>query len=277
MSGTPVDNTPRDSTDGGFGGNRAKGEAGLERQVAGEGSSPDRGAEPELGGGPETVGTDVGSSSAREEGGSDASTKAKKRKKRDRQGKKGKGKGTPTVGSSRGIETMFRATYRVHMDLTALADSKANIMISINGLILSIILASVAPKIDSNNWLLIPTTIVLLSCLGAIIFAVLSARPRINASTITLDDVRSGRENLLFFGNYSRLDEDDFVRGMTDLAQNPDLLYTNMMRDVYGIGRVLNRKFELLRKSYMVFMYGLTVSVLAFIFVFVMQAISPTV
>ncbi len=192
--------------------------------------------------------------------------KKKKKKKKRREEK-------PGLGSSRGVETMFRTSYRVHMDLTALADSKANIMISINGLILSIILASVAPKIDSNAWLLLPTTVVLLSCLAAIIFAVLSARPRINASTITLDAVRSGKVNLLFFGNYRGLEEDQFVKGMSDLAMAPDLLYRTMMRDLYGIGNVLNKKFELLRKSYMVFMYGLTISVLSFILVFVIQAL----
>lgn len=230
---------------------------------------------------PERSGTDESSpspaSSAGEVGGSGTGTRATTQEERDppQKKKKKKKKDDSGIGSSRGIETMFRATYRVHMDLTSLADSKANIMISINGLILSIILASVAPKIDSNAWLLVPTTVVLLSCLLAIIFAVLSARPRINSSFISLDDVRSGRVNMLFFGNYSRLSEEDFVTGLTDLAQTPDLLYKTMMRDVYGIGRVLNKKFALLRRSYMVFMYGLSISVLAFILVFVMQAFAP--
>jgi len=187
--------------------------------------------------------------------------------------KKKKKKKETGLGSSRGIETMFRSTYRVHMDLTSLADSKANIMISINGLILSIILASVAPKIDSNAWLLVPTMVVLLSCMAAIIFAVLAARPRVNSHRITLEDVEAGRANLLFFGNYSFLDEDTYVEGLTNLAQRPDDLYRSMMRDVYGIGTVLNKKFSLLRRSYMVFMYGLSLSVVAFILVFVMQAL----
>jgi len=185
----------------------------------------------------------------------------------DSRGKEKKG-----LGSRRGIETMFRTTYRVHMDLTALADTKANIMISINGLILSIVLAAVAPKIDSNAWLLVPTTVLLLSCLGALIFAVLAARPRVIASDITLEDVRSGTRSLLFFGNYTNLPEETFAAGMVELIQDPDLLYTNMIRDVYGIGRVLSRKFSLLTKAYNFFMYGLIVSVAAFIIVFVTQA-----
>ncbi len=62
-----------------------------------------------------------------------------------------------TLGTNRGIETMFRSAYRVQMDLTGLADNKANMMISINGIIISIIIAAVAPKLDANPWLTRPT------------------------------------------------------------------------------------------------------------------------
>ncbi len=58
--------------------------------------------------------------------------------------------------SSRGIETMFRNSYRTHIDMSGLADSKANIMISINGLITGIVLGSISTKIDANSWLLHP-------------------------------------------------------------------------------------------------------------------------
>jgi len=53
------------------------------------------------------------------------------------------------LGSTRGVETLFRSAYRVQMELTSLADNKANMMISINGIIISIIIASVAPKLDA--------------------------------------------------------------------------------------------------------------------------------
>ena len=70
--------------------------------------------------------------------------------------KKGKKKDSG-LGSSRGIETMFRTSYRVHQDLVSLADTKANIMISVNGLIISIILAAVSPRIGGLPLLVLPT------------------------------------------------------------------------------------------------------------------------
>ena len=70
------------------------------------------------------------------------------------------------LGTRRGIETMFRSAYRVQMDLTGLADNKANMMVSINGIIISIIIAAVAPKLDANPWLLLPSTVFLIgTCL----------------------------------------------------------------------------------------------------------------
>ena len=183
--------------------------------------------------------------------------------------KKKKKKKKPTkkegLGSSRGVETMFRTSYRTNMDLSALADAKANIMISINGIIISIIIASISPKIDSNPWLLIPTSVLLLSCMVSISMAVLAARPRLNSKFIDLESVRSNKANILFFGNFVNMREDDFIIGMKELVQDNDRLYVNMMRDIYGLGTVLEKKFRFLRTSYNVFMVGLIIGVILFI------------
>lgn len=173
------------------------------------------------------------------------------------------------LGSKRGIETMLRTTYRVHMDLTSLADAKANIMISINGIIISIIIASISPKIDTNPWLLIPTSLMLVGCLVSIVYAVISARPRVSRDAIRLEDIRTRKANILFFGHYSHLSADEFESGMTELMTDNDLMYRNMIRDIYGLGSVLSRKFELLRIAYNMFMVGLVTGILSFIGVYI--------
>ena len=173
------------------------------------------------------------------------------------------------LGSARGIETMFRNIYRVQMDLTSLADNKANMMISINGIIISIIIASVAPKLDSNPWLLVPTTLLLVGTLVSIIYSILAARPRVNAHPVTLSDLAHSEGNLLFFGNFAKLSEEDFLHGMTDLVRERTLLYESMMRDIHGLGSVLHRKFMLLQVAYTAFMVALVMGVSSFIAVFV--------
>lgn len=172
------------------------------------------------------------------------------------------------LGSSRGIETMFRTSYRVNMDLSALADTKANIMITINGLMLSVLLGAISSKIDANPWLLYPTTVLLLACLISLVFAVLSARPRVQSDPVTLEDVRENAANILFFGNFANMERDDFLTGMKELMENSDSLYQNMILDIYGLGSVLRKKYRLLRFSYTVFMIGLIIGVLAFIVTF---------
>jgi hypothetical protein len=169
---------------------------------------------------------------------------------------------------SKGVETMFRTSYRTSMDLSALADAKANIMISINGLIVSILLASIAPGIDTNTWLQWPTVVLLLGCLTSLVFAVLAARPRVQSMAVTLDEVRRGAANLLFFGNFAHLSRDEFLMGMNELMANSDALYDNMVMDIYGVGLVLQKKYRLLRVSYTAFMIGLVLGVAAFIVAF---------
>jgi hypothetical protein len=184
--------------------------------------------------------------------------------------KKKKKKKKTGLGSSRGVETMFRTTYRTHINLSSIADNKANIMLSINGIIISVIIASVSPKIDANPWLLIPTSSLLLGCVISMVYAVLAARPRIVSTLQTLEDFRRDKPNILFFGNFVNLSEDDYLEGMTELLTNTDDLYQNMMKDLYGLGKVLARKYELLRSSYNVFMYGITISVALFVLVFIL-------
>ncbi len=184
--------------------------------------------------------------------------------KKDKKKKSSKGK----LGSKRGIETMFRTQYPMHVDLSSLADAKANIMISINGIMVSILLASISPKIDSNPWLIFPTSTLLVGCLISLVFAILAALPRVNRHEISLADVREERANILFFGNFTRLSKREYLIGMTEMLNDKTRLYTSMMSDIYALGGVLDRKFRLLRISYLAFMVALIIGVTLFIGVY---------
>jgi hypothetical protein len=172
-------------------------------------------------------------------------------------------------GTARGIETLFRSAYRVQMDLTGLADNKANMMISINGIIISIIIASVAPKLDSNPWLLIPATVILTGTLVSIIFAIIAARPRVSSTHIALEDLEHSQGNILFFGDFATLTPEEFTRGMMDLIGDKTVVYETMIHNLYGLGSVLRKKFRLLQMAYTAFMIALVAGVTSFIAVFV--------
>ena len=197
-----------------------------------------------------------------------------KKKKKNKKDKK-KTQGT-TLGTSRGIETMFRTSYRVNMDLSALADAKSNMIMGINSIVITILLAGLSSKIETNTWLLIPTSVLLVGCLISLVYAILAARPRVSSNVITLEDVRQNNANILFFGNFAHMSRPDYVQGMTELLQNTDHLYHNMIVDIYGLGVVLQKKFRLLRTAYTVLMVAVVLGVLSFIITFVGVTIFPS-
>lgn len=169
----------------------------------------------------------------------------------------------------RGVETMYRTAYRTHVNLSSMADSKANIMLSINAIVVSIIISSLVPSLDANPKLIIPTTILLFVCLASIIFATLSTRPKITEGKVTKEVILNKKSNLLFFGNFYNMKLEDFDWGMREMIKDSDFLYSSMTRDLYFLGIVLAKKYKYLRYCYGIFMYGLIVAVVAFAFAFI--------
>ncbi|MBX2844651.1 MAG: HD domain-containing protein [Saprospiraceae bacterium] len=175
----------------------------------------------------------------------------------------------------RGIETLFRVQLKNHIELSAIADTKANILLSVNAIIISVALSSLMPKLDSlsNSFLVIPTLILMLASVVCIILSVLSTRPNISkVSVITREMIKNNKTNILFFGNFYRMSLEDFEWGIDYLIDNEDTLYNSLTKDLYFLGLVLERKYRLLRITYNVFMVGIVVSALAFVISFFMTA-----
>ena len=173
---------------------------------------------------------------------------------------KGKRKGRP----DRGIETMFRITSANHQRLSDMADSKAHIMISVNSIIISVLLSVLLKNLEQFPQYTIPAMTLLTISLVTIVFAILATRPNIPRGTFTQTDINEKKVNLLFFGNFFKMSMDDYTSGMLQMMDDRDFLYRSLIKDVYSQGVVLGSKYQRLRISYNVFMYGLIVSVIAF-------------
>ncbi len=165
----------------------------------------------------------------------------------------------------RGVETVFRTTSRNHLRLSAIADNKANTLISISAIIISIVLSFLINTLDVMPGLMIPTISLLITCVVTIIFATLSTKPKVTENTISREDIRNRKGNLLFFGNFYRMKLEDYLWGMQELMHDPDYLYNNLTRDIYYLGLVLAKKYRFLGIAYSVFMWGLIISVVSFI------------
>lgn len=191
----------------------------------------------------------------------------KKKKKKPADHKNGK---LNEIDLGRGVETMYRNIYRTHINLSSIADNKANIMLSVNAIIISIVVTSLIPKLTTSPELSIPTGILLAVCLSALVFAILATQPKVTKGKFTRQDIADRKANLLFFGNFYNMDMDDFHWGMMEMIKDSDFLYSSMTRDLYFLGVVLAKKYQYLRICYAIFMFGLIGSVLAFALAFLL-------
>lgn len=172
--------------------------------------------------------------------------------------------------SDRSVDTLFRVTLNNHTRLSDIADSKANILLSVNAIIISVCLSVLVPKLDTpkNAHLILPSFILLLSSVLTIIFAILSTKPNVTKTRFTNQDVSNRKVNLLFFGNFHQMLFEDYNGAMRDLIKDRDYIYDSMVKDLYYLGKVLDRKYRLLSLTYKIFMAGIIISVLSFGYAF---------
>jgi len=175
----------------------------------------------------------------------------------------------------RGVDTVYRVTLRNHINLSSIADGKANMIISINTLVLSILITAASAGFSmtsigqsGNLKFVIPVVVLMLTSLSAIIFAVLSAIPKVSGQEFTIEDVRQHKVSLLYFGNFLKLDKDEFVDYLRDLKSDQEILYDDLSRDLYNLGAVLRKKYRLLSVAYRIFVGGLALSVVTFLVTF---------
>lgn len=173
-------------------------------------------------------------------------------------------KESKTDSPDRTIETMFRTTTANSQRLSAQADTKAHIMISVNTIIVSLLLSIVVRKIESYPRLTFPVMMIIIVNLVTIIFSILATRPTVANTKFTESDFRNNKANLLFFGNFYSMPFDEYSNIMLDIMKDRQTLYLALLRNYYEQGVVLAKKYRMLKISYTVFMYGLVVSVITF-------------
>jgi predicted metal-dependent HD superfamily phosphohydrolase len=164
----------------------------------------------------------------------------------------------------RGVESMFRLTARNQINLSSIADNKANILISVNTIVLTLLLSIGIGRVSDYPSITFPAIVFLITCLSTIILAILSTRPKVSSGKFTKEDIHNKRVNLLFFGNFYNMSMDEYEWAVKELISDDDYLYTSMIRDQYSLGKVISRKYKLLRIAYNVFMFGLILSSILF-------------
>lgn len=166
--------------------------------------------------------------------------------------------------TERGMSTVFRIMAQNQSNLSQMADSKANILISVNSIILTIVISTLSTKLESNSYLQIPVIILVSVCVIAIVFSILATRPNVTSGRFTAEDIKTKKTNLLFFGNFYKMSLPDYDWAMQELLADKNYLYSSLVKDNYFLGVVLAKKYRWLRIAYNVFMFGIIIAMVAF-------------
>ena len=175
--------------------------------------------------------------------------------------------------AGKGVETLFRTTLASHIRLSEMADRKANLMISINSIIISIVISAYARKFDAPAELLLPSILLLAVCLITIILSLIATNPTISPIKSKIDS-SAAPIDLLFFGQYTRLSADEYRQSLLTLLSREEDVYTSLIDNIYAQGQVLSRKYRLLKWAYQFFMIGFSAVVLIVILILCIAQLS---
>lgn len=166
---------------------------------------------------------------------------------------------------SKGVETMFRIASGNNQRMSDMADKKAQILITVNSIILSIIFSQLIRKLDGSSYLSMPTYMILSVNIFTIFFSLLATRPNLSSGKYSQKDLEEKKVNLIFFGNYYNMPFDNYHKAMVSVIEDDHYLYQTLIKDIYIQGIVLSKKYRRLRIAYNVFMFGILSSAISFI------------
>lgn len=150
---------------------------------------------------------------------------------------------------------LVRTSQQIHVQLSAMADTKASILMGATFVIFTITIGQAHGSTPP-----LPLLILGAAAFFAAVFAVLAILPATHMQR------RRAPLNLLFFGSFTQLDEEDYINRLTAELHSDEAIYRTMARDIYQNGVVLERKkYRLLGYAYRVFLLGLTASFIAFL------------
>ena len=161
-------------------------------------------------------------------------------------------------------ETLYRVVIRNQLNSIGIADQKANIIIGINTIIISIIITILGfestlsslqfiAELDLN----IPLSVLLVTCLISGIIAIYVVRP---VAALW----RKESQSKLFFRNYNSSDMDEFKKEMNEMLTKSASIYDSLNTDMYLFGKAVHRKYRLLRYAYHIFLIGMLLTVSTF-------------
>ena len=152
-------------------------------------------------------------------------------------------------------DVLLRTAQQHHVALSSMADTKANIIITVSSIVLTLSLGRIGdPELRPAVQTLAVFTLI------SLFFAILAVLPKHRAIR-----VGSGAFppdfNLLFFGHFAEIPRERFLREVADAMKPDGSVYETMANDLYSLGWYLaHRKYKYLRFSYLFFLAGFAIA-----------------
>ncbi len=169
-----------------------------------------------------------------------------------------------SLNSSKSAQMMFKTTLRNQIDLTNIADNKANIMLTINSAIITVGIPLLFKQIEQTPYLIYSVIALTLTCILSIVFATLATRPAKMGGSTDLNKIDKGNTNLFFFGNFFKMPQNDYREGLKKVVESDELLDKTIVNDMYFLGLSLGRKYSRLHTTYSIFMIGMVITVVVY-------------
>jgi hypothetical protein len=149
-------------------------------------------------------------------------------------------------------DVLLRTTQQHHVQLSVMADTKANILITVSSIILTLILGKMSDPSLRAAMITLAGFI-----FTALLLAVISVLPKYRPLRIAADAPLPPNFNLMFFGHFSELSKERFLLSVAEELKADGSVYEMMARDVYAMGYYLaHYKYRFLRLSYLFFLGG---------------------
>ena len=162
----------------------------------------------------------------------------------------------------RGIETWFRLASKNLYTRLQIVDTKANILITSNSIIISVVLGSLYPRLDTDPHLIYAVAGLVMTNMLSISFAILATIPK--AWTKKTKATNLENADLMTFEEFSEMELPDYRESVMKTMEDGATLYPSIITDIHALGKKLANKYRLIRVSYQIFLYGIIFSVLLF-------------
>lgn len=159
---------------------------------------------------------------------------------------------------------VLRTTLRNNMELTSIADNKANVLLSLNALMLTFLIPLTIPYLDRVMALNLgfPLIILAVTCLVTIYIAVSVLKPGKFVGQGLKPTGASYNFSPFFFGNFHNMKKSEFLEYTGDVLNDEYLVKSFISNDFYHIGLRLAQKMRMIRTAFNIFIFGMSAAII---------------